>query len=472
MFNQSRLLYFLYAFVAFVAIWYWHVDEHYQIFEFASYKLGFTPLENLAWEYKSHIRSGILPFFAYCVSKILLFLQVFNPFLVEAICRVLGSLLFVFVMQRLILKFEIDTLDNDSRKRFFLFHMLFWILPIVMVRFSSEAIGASLFWIGFLFLDVWKDKVKFRTIFFVGIIWGLAFYIRIHLAILIGMTYLWMLCFRRQRWPDIFLLAGGFGLATIVEISLNYWLYGAIVWTPFDYFKVNIIDNVASQYGVMPFYFYIVEIVKNLLPPLSLFILGGLGLFVYYYPKSIYSWLLASFILIHSLIGHKEYRFLFPIFPILAPLACLGFVRYRSTFLNSKYAKWLWRFNLLLLPAALFIHSFTPYNHFSLYPKTLQYHQVYTDSTNPYCLNEKTENVRPYFWKSSHADVLVLDSNTSIDSVSIFISKTDYGDTFRYKSKPLYKSFGTIDPRLKEIIPKEISKTIDHMYIYESKQND
>jgi hypothetical protein len=286
------------------------------------------------------------------------------------------------------------------------------------------------------------------------------------------MTYLWMLCFRRQRWPDIFLLAGGFGLATIVEISLNYWLYGAIVWTPFDYFKVNIIDNVASQYGVMPFYFYIVEIVKNLLPPLSLFILGGLGLFVYYYPKSIYSWLLASFILIHSLIGHKEYRFLFPIFPILAPLACLGFVRYRYAFLNSKYAKWLWRFNLLLLPAALFIHSFTPYNHFSLYPKTLQYHQVYTDSTNPYCLNEKTENVRPYFWKSSHADVLVLDSNTSIDSVSIFISKTDYGDTFRYKSKPLYKSFGTIDPRLKEIIPKEIIKTIDHMYIYESKQND
>ncbi|MFY7860979.1 MAG: hypothetical protein ACOVP5_02035 [Chitinophagales bacterium] len=464
----SRITYFFYGFVAFVAIWYWHVDEHYQIFEFASYKLGYTPLENLAWEYTSHIRSGILPFFAFCVSKILLTLHIFNPFLVEAICRVLGSLFFVFVMQRLILKFEMDSLDQDGRKRLSLFHMLFWILPIVMVRFSSEAIGASMFWLGFIYFDVWKDKVKVRTIFFVGIIWGLAFYIRIHLAILIGMTYLWLLCYRRHRWSDIFVMAGGFGLATIVEISLNYWLYDTIVWTPFDYFKVNIIDNVASQYGVMPFYFYIVEMVKNLLPPLSLFLLAGVVLFVYYSPKSIFIWLLVSFILIHSLIGHKEYRFLFPIFPILAPLACLGFVQYRSALLNSIYAKWLWRFNLFLLPASLFIHSFTPYNHFSLYPKTLQYHQIYTDQTNPYYLNEKTEHVRPYFWKSPSTMVLEIDSNTVIDSVSIFISKIDYGDTFRFKNKPLYKSFGTIVPSVKKYIPKEINKTIDHMYIYES----
>jgi phosphatidylinositol glycan class B len=144
---MKRAKWFAYSFyfaVAIIAFWYWHVDEHYQIFEFASYKLGFTPSENLAWEFHSKIRSGIMPIAAFGVAKIFISIKLFNPFIVEAIFRLLSAALFLFSYFRLLNFFDIK---DDSR--FYLICIFFWILPIIMVRYSSESIAGSLFWLGF-----------------------------------------------------------------------------------------------------------------------------------------------------------------------------------------------------------------------------------------------------------------------------------------------------------------------------------
>jgi hypothetical protein len=459
--------YLFYILSAFIAIWYWHVDEHYQISEFASYKLGFTPLENLAWEFHSQIRSGILPFMMYSLSWIFLKLNIFHPFLIESICRVFAAILFMFSYSKLIEFFESEINDESQRNLFRKFSLFFWILPIVMVRFSSESISASLFWLGFYYYDYRKDKLKISTLILVGFIWGISFYIRMHLAILIGVVFIWSWIILQKRKLDFLYIFFGFLIASIIEIVVNYWLYGTIVWSPYGYFKVNVIDGVSNQFGTMPFYFYIVEIFKNCLPPFSIFILLGLSIYIFKFKKSIFSSIFIFFILIHSLISHKEYRFLFPIFPLLLPLAFIGYQSIEGFKWKHGIVQFLWILNLIILPSCFLIQSFNPYNYFRLYPLTKKYSKLYSDKPCPYALGDKFYTVRPYFWKSPNCTIIELDSLNVSDHISIFMTKKDYGDTIRFNNSTLHKTFQTIPEAINSKLPTSVKSTIDYVYIYQ-----
>src|SRR5919206_4106439 len=50
---------------------YYHYDEHFQILEFANYKLGRVPAESLAWEFHEKIRPWFQPAMAYVLIRAL-----------------------------------------------------------------------------------------------------------------------------------------------------------------------------------------------------------------------------------------------------------------------------------------------------------------------------------------------------------------------------------------------------------------
>lgn len=468
--TTKKLTILIYSLAAIIAFWYWHVDEHFQIFEFASYKLGITPLENLAWEYKAEIRSGILPFIAYIIAKTALFLEIFNPFGVEAFCRWMSTLFFLYVYFRLI-PFFIS--ENHPRYYFVLkMCLFFWVLPTIMVRFSSEALSASLFWMGFILLDYRKEKIKPNLLILIGILWGLSFFIRMHIAILIGVTILYVILHNKSRWKDIIYLLTGFFISNGIELAVNYWLYGHIVWSPYGYFIENIIYNKASHFGVEPFYYYLEVLIKYLVYPIGLLIVSGMTYFMLQYRKSIFTWLLLFFIIIHSLIAHKEYRFLFPIFPIMIPMAFMGLTLWLERYFQK--ANWvyklIWILNVLLLPSCILIQSFKPYNYLRIYPYTQQYSTIYSDTPTPYALgNIEFYNVRPYFWKSQKCTIVELDSLRSSPEIDCYITTKDYGDSVILQHQTLYKSFQTIPNKWNSVVPESIQKTIDYAYIYEGK---
>ncbi len=465
-YKKINYTYIFYVASAIVSFWYWHVDEHYQISEFASYKLGITPLENLAWEFKAQIRSGILPFITYSISWIMIKLNIFHPFIAEAICRILAALLFVFSYLKLLDYFELN-LDESQKIIFRKFSIFFWVLPIIMVRFSSESVSSSLFWLGFYYFNINALRLKKTKLIFVGLIWGISFYIRMHLAIMIGIFFLWVIIFKRNRILDFGFIFIGFLISTCLEFIVNYWLYNEWIWSPYLYFKANVIDGIANQFGEMPFYFYFTELIKNSILPIGIFIIIGVLVYVWKNKTNLFSWLICGFIIIHSLFAHKEYRFLFPIFPLLIPLSIIGYQSLKKFKWKALCFKLIYIINLILLPTCFIIHSFNPYNYLRLYPLTKSTKTIHYDMPDPYALGKRFVNVKPYFWKDKSCKMIELDSNTNISEVKIFITTKDYGETFIFKNKNFSRSFQTIPKSINQLIPESIKSTIDYLYIYQ-----
>lgn len=461
--HLKTLAYLFYTIVALIAFWYWHVDEHYQITEFASYKLGNTPAENLAWEFHSHMRSAILPFIVYCISKLSLLVSCFHPYFPGAISRVMSALLFIYVYLRFI-----DYLQIDKKSKYYKIAIFFWILPTVMVRFSPESVSGSLFLLGFLIMEVTNKKNKNLTYFCVGILWGLAFYIRMHIAVLIGVYLLYQLIWRRLNLRILVCIFAGFILSTMVEVFLNLWLYGQFIWSPYYYFIENVMNDKASDFGIMPWYFYLTETSKNLFYPIGIVLWFGIVYYTYKNPKSILTWLFWSFLITHSIIGHKEYRFLFPIFPIFILMFIKSIESISETKLKAISLKLFLAINIILLPSCFLIQSFKPLNWFQLYSLSKKYETIYTDYPSPFALDTRFHKVRPYFWKHPSCKIIDLSKKewAKNNNVNLFITTKDLGNNIIINECILEKNYQTIPSFINDKLPIKIKESIDYLYVY------
>src|ERR1022692_3521309 len=61
----------LHLVIAWFSVGFYHFDEHFQILEFAGYKMGTIPASSLTWEFAAHLRSAFQPFIAFSVLKFL-----------------------------------------------------------------------------------------------------------------------------------------------------------------------------------------------------------------------------------------------------------------------------------------------------------------------------------------------------------------------------------------------------------------
>ena len=68
-------------------------DEHYQVLEFMSFKLGGTPASSLPWEYSARIRPWFQPGLYFLIAKPLIALGVTDMFTISFILRALTGLL-------------------------------------------------------------------------------------------------------------------------------------------------------------------------------------------------------------------------------------------------------------------------------------------------------------------------------------------------------------------------------------------
>src|ERR1700758_4938129 len=62
-------------------------DEHYQVLEFMSYKLGITPASDLPWEFSARIRPWFQPLVYYAIAKPLLWLGLQDMFAIAFVLR-------------------------------------------------------------------------------------------------------------------------------------------------------------------------------------------------------------------------------------------------------------------------------------------------------------------------------------------------------------------------------------------------
>lgn len=307
----------LHIIVSILSIGYHHGDEHYQILEFAGLKLGFNNPADLAWEYHYKMRPALQPFFAIGLIKLFNFLSFTDPFAQTILLRMISSALSIISVV-IFIKAFIDDLANPILKKWFIImSLLLWIIVYNNVRFSSEGWSTSFITlgVGLLKLHLQGKFTSKNTLYLVliGFVIGLSFVCRYQTGFFIVGLGLWLVFINKTKiTPLAYIILGGL-IAVSIGVLIDAWFYGTFTLTSINYFTQNIIENKAANYGVSPWWYYITNTIEDGFIFFGLLCIIALIIIVIKDPKNIFVWTIIPFVLIHSLVGHKEPRFLFPI---------------------------------------------------------------------------------------------------------------------------------------------------------------
>ncbi|HEU4577093.1 MAG TPA: hypothetical protein VFS67_02490 [Polyangiaceae bacterium] len=306
---------------------YWP-DEIYQSLEQAhrlAFGNGFIP-----WEFRDGARSWLLPGLIAGVWRVAAALGVHSSLTLVELARgltVLGSAASLWLSARLCARLS-------SPRAGFIAVLVLAVLPASVVfgyRTLSESLSAPLVVLAALAL---LDGIPRRTCA-AAVCIALATLLRYQNA-LFGLVFLLWLGGERRRRDVILYFATG--VATLLAGGLLDWAtWGRPFHSLIAYVDFNLLRGGASTFGVEPFWYYAKTLWDGTGPAVLIFgalaVLGGmripgLGMAV------------LSSLLAHSVIPHKELRFIVPALPLACVLVGLGadYLLHRA----GRYARWCW----------------------------------------------------------------------------------------------------------------------------------
>jgi hypothetical protein len=301
------------------------VDEHFQVVEFAGYKLGVTPAGDLAWEFPARIRPWLQPGAYVLVARALHAVGVESPFAVMRGYRIASGLAAWAAIVALLLAVRHWFPSPRWRRAAYLSLTLPYFVPYLAARISSESLATTFLVLGLAILvapgaaEPGKGGGASPRHLAAGIALGLSFEFRFQAGVAVAGLVLWVLLHERDRWRKVLLLGAGLLVPIAAGTAADAWGYGAWEIVPWNYLRVNVLEDRASAFGTVPWHGYLWMMLGQW-PPFGLVLMPGLLLFWLRFPRHLLTWATVPFFAVHSLIGHKEIRFLFPILP----LATLG----------------------------------------------------------------------------------------------------------------------------------------------------
>ena len=308
------LMLFSFGLSAYYSTGFYHADEHWQLLEFANYKTGNLSPELLPWEFEAQIRPTLQVSIAYLMMKVNALLGSTSPHDAVRILRFITLFLFLMTSIRFIRSFFKDSTQQPLLNA--LMGLSLWFLPFLAVRFSSESWGGIFLIIGWLNLrGNSKWKWGFAAIFF-----GLSFWFRFQMVFAILpllFAFFWEERDRRRAVRDF--LAGGI-LILALGITVDRWFYGSWVISPWNYFTLAFLEDSGKDFGTSPWWQYFQWLFEMPYGWVSLPLFLGIVLCLFDRNFRMISIVFLSFLLGHSVIGHKEARFLFPMAIVIVPL--------------------------------------------------------------------------------------------------------------------------------------------------------
>lgn len=329
LFSVQKICYagiFIQVLTCYFSVGYHNPDEHWQLLEFAAYKLGFAPLSDMPWEVAAKSRQAILPFFVYLLGKAMLYLNCYNPFSLAFILRLISGILAYSSMMLLIFRVRDEFKSENTFKIVVFLANFLWFIPYIHARFQSENwTGIFLtFAIYFLYPTTKHQKQHNMILFLVGFLLGLAFIIRIQTGLALFGLGIWLLVFCRLSIVSYLSMAFGFGIMCFLGTWIDYWFYGIWTFTPYTYFDLQVVQSICSNWGVFPWWYYFYLFVAQVVPLESILLLGVFMFAIVKNPKHIISWTVFFFLAGHSYITYKEVRYLYPLVSLFVVLIGLG----------------------------------------------------------------------------------------------------------------------------------------------------
>jgi phosphatidylinositol glycan class B len=293
-------------------------DEQREVLQVVGHALGFYDASYLSVQFHAMIRPWLQPLMYVLPSKLYLILFKPDPFHLAVLYRLISSVIGVASLWVLYKCFEERFKEAVYQNWYFFFAAFLWFIPFIHARTSNENLCSSFFIFGLYYLI--KDSSAsghWNRALIAGFMFGISFILRFQMAVMIAPTVLWFLIFKRYSFKKYLLLSLSFLLFVGISTAIDSYYYGKFTFAPYNYFYINIVQKYAAEFGVSPWYDYFVQGFKEGVPPLSiLFIFTYIILWIRF-PMSLMTWITLPFFIVHCLIGHKEFRFLFPMILLL-----------------------------------------------------------------------------------------------------------------------------------------------------------
>jgi len=364
------------------SVGFYHTDEHFQILEFLNYKLGRSSGSELAIEFGQRIRSWAQPGLYFLITRGLQALGEENPFHWVFVFRFLSAFLgWISLAGLALLSYE---WFDDARLRKTSLYLLasLWYLPAFHARPSSESLSSSVFYIATSLLFLFPQSESLGLSFAVGALFGAAFLFRFQMAFLILGALGYLIYKIRPSLNRVFILATGILTVIGLGVCFDYWGYGAWTFSPWNYFHYNLILGHVADVDTQPVWDFFTKSLTETFPVLGFLTLCSFVLGWIFRPLHLLTAITFPLYLIHSIIGHKELRFIFPIVdagPFLILLALTAQHR-GGDFLRrawwGKPGRAIWKTLIIINLLALIPTTLLP-----CWPPAKLFSQIYTIKT-------------------------------------------------------------------------------------------
>jgi hypothetical protein len=188
-----------------------------------------------------------------------------------------------------------------------------------LVYFGSKAhfevVAGHLLLLGTYLVFPYFKELRPGRLCFGGFLLGLAFCLRIQIAPVFAVLGLFLIVINGWRRVMYAILGAlvGIALAGFVDYMTLAYPFASII----AYFKVNLFEGVSDKFGRAPWHFILLNFARMWSGALIVFVWFGIEGLRKCRPMLLPLGMAAALVLAHSLIAHKEYRFVYPALPLL-----------------------------------------------------------------------------------------------------------------------------------------------------------
>ncbi len=304
-------------------------DEHFQILEFAGFKLGRTPAADLPWEFGARMRSWLQPALYVLLVRAAETAGIRDPFQ-QALGLRLFSGLIAWAALVATTRSVFRLVPGDEARQWCV--RLTWLAcftPFFAVRTSSESLSTSCFLLG-LAAMTGQGRPRLVLLCASGVLFGLAFQLRFAVGVMVASVWLWALLGRHLRPRELAAMALSLLPTLVLGATVDHWGYGEWTLPAWTYVRQNLGEGVAARFGTLPWYGYVSLGAHGVLAPIILLLQLGTVVAWVRWPRHVVTAATLPFVLVHCLIAHKELRFLFPIALLTPALLVLAAVDRRG----------------------------------------------------------------------------------------------------------------------------------------------
>lgn len=341
MFLAIGLLLRIVVFLLFPSIYY--PDEIFQSQE-AAHRLAFGT-GVITWEYRLGVRSWVLPTLIAGIMKCTAWLSSGSSGYIFGVC------LFFSLLALTVIWFSFSWCRQYLGMQYALLAGFTTAIWYELINFGprtlNELVAGNLL-LPAIYLGSLKQhqapESKWRLLL-IGLLLGLTVSLRIQFGPAVLLAGLWIM-FRDWKTRALPVTTG------ILVVVLIFGFVDFITWSyPFysyySYISINLLHHQADRWGTEPWCYFFLKLLIHT-GPMAMFAIVGIR------RAPILGWICLAVMLPHLLIGHKEYRFIYPVLPLLLTLAAIGlidslqFLEGKTTFNLPQHVKLLFAASFVL----------------------------------------------------------------------------------------------------------------------------